>query len=164
MDEVQLANKLYGRRGADRQSWGRDSIRVIIREIQVSEPKATETRLIALLCERMRDDDDALMAAAEYAVRNVLNSQEHAHANKTATPMTSEKRAERREEIEKIAKQKVQILYLNWQMPNGKLARYCTGKYVASVCTPMAKAGKKAGNKLMGQFYSEESLKAEIES
>jgi hypothetical protein len=51
------------------------------------------------------------------------------------------------------------ILLLNWRMPNDVPVRRCKGTYVAKVCGPLAKAGKKAGNKLMGEVFDENGLR-----
>ena len=48
---------------------------------------------------------------------------------------------------------------MNWEMPNGKKLRHCSGDYVAKVCGPMSKAGKKAGRKTMDEVFSEQQLR-----
>jgi len=154
-----------GTKGATRQSWFRDAIRVAFKEIQDENPRiVSEKKLAKLLGDRVRDDPDIFDAAMEYIVRNMVDAQEHyARRSQPRPQLTPEERQQKQEEIKQQTKKDVaMVLYLNWPMPNSKRLRYCEGNYVAKVCAPLARAGKKAGNKLMGQVYSEEELRREI--
>jgi hypothetical protein len=69
----------------------------------------------------MREDDDALAAAAEYAVQKNCNRAKPAR-------QTPEEKAAEKAAIDKAAKEAAkQIVLLNQVMPNGKLMRHCTG-------------------------------------
>ena len=46
---------------------------------------------------------------------------------------------------------------LNIVMPNDKPMRECTGTYVAEHCGQW-EAGRKAGDKLMGEYWTDESI------
>jgi hypothetical protein len=158
--ELNLGNK-----AATQQSWQREfAIRVVIGEIQAEHPRANERRLIELVAERILEDDKARFAAAEYAVKHALSAQQ-GYARQAATAQLSspaqraEYQAKQRTEIAEAAKYIAnQVLWLNMEMPNGKRLRYCDGNYIASIGGKLAKAGKKAGRKLMGQVFDEESL------
>jgi hypothetical protein len=156
-----------GTRGATRESWERDAYRIAFREVQEAHPRAGEAKLVQLMVERCEDDRDLLIAANRYGVRNCLNAQGE-YMRRAASPReqpTQEELQQEQEEIKQQAKKDAAtVLYLNWLMPNNKRLRFCEGNYVAKVCAPMAKAGKKAGNKLMGQVYSEEELRRGIAS
>jgi hypothetical protein len=158
-----------GSKGATYQSWFRDAVRVAFRELQEQHPKAGERKLAQLLGDRARDDPEIFDAAMEYIAHNMLNAQEgyvrrEQERVQLARPKRSaEERQQENEELSRQAKEAAaKILYLNMEMPNGKRLRYCTGDYVAKVCAPLAKLGKKAGNKLMGQAYNEEDIRKEI--
>jgi len=156
-----------GTKGATRQSWFRDAIRVVFKEIQDENPRiVSEKKLAKLLGDRVRDDPDIFDAAMEYIVRNMVDAQEHyARRSRPKPQRTLEDRQQEQEAISQQAKKDAAtVLYLNWPMPNNKRLRFCEGNYVAKVCVPLAKAGKKAGNKLMGQVYSEEELRKEMAS
>lgn len=111
-----------GVRGATMQSWQRDlSIRVHIKELQDQYPNANEARLIRLLADRMRDDDEILIAAAEYAVHNAISVQ------RSYQRLTPEQKAEREALIAAAAKKTAdQIILLNQEAPNGKRWRRVT--------------------------------------
>jgi hypothetical protein len=145
------------KKGATAQSWSRElSIRVVIRELQTEHPKANENRLVKLLQDRCRDDEDAFEACCAYAVKNNLSAQASYHRK----PKTSEERAAENASIQQAAKQIAEkILLLNIEMPNGKRLRFCTGTYIEKLGGGLAKAGKKAGAMIMGQVFDEKSLR-----
>jgi len=155
-----------GSKGATRQSWFRDAVRVAFKEIQDEHPRASEKKWAKLLGDRSRDEPELFDAGWEYIVRNMVDAQEHyARRSQPKPQRTLEERQQEQEEIKQQAKKDAAtVLYLNWLMPNNKRLRFCEGNYVAKVCAPLARAGKKAGNKLMGQVYSEEELRREIAS
>lgn len=149
-----------GSKAATQQSWDREiTIRAIIKEIQDENPRASEKRLVQLLTDRMRDDDDALIAAAEYAVKNAIGAQQN-YASRARYSPTPQQRAQREAEIEKAAKAgAAQILFLNFIQPNGKATRFCSGDYIAKLGGGWVKVGKKAGKKLVGQVFDEAALR-----
>jgi hypothetical protein len=160
-----------GTRGATQQSWQRNiSIRIYIKEIQDAHPRANKDRLVRLLADKMREDDDALMSAAEYAIDNAVSAQRGYVARSEPRPQpiarvtSTPEEIQKRREAEKAQAAEIveRILYLNMEMPNGKRLRFCPGNYVAKVCAPLAKLGKSAGTKLMGQAYSEEDIRKAI--
>jgi hypothetical protein len=102
----------------------------------------------------MCEDKDAMIASAEYAIYNAIVSQQS-----YAKPPTPEERQQRAVQRQQTAAEHVaKILYLNWEMPNSKKLRFCTGDYVAEHCAPLARLGKKAGSKLMGHVFNEEDI------
>jgi hypothetical protein len=144
-----------GTKGATYQSWHGDAIRVIFREIQQEHPRADEKRLVKLLTERIAKEPDAAKAAAEYIVKNMMNVQ-----RAYAKPKSSEQRSKDKVEIETIVTDRVQkFLLLNYQMPNGKRYRHCSGTYVATLGGAYKRVGKKAGSKLIGEVFDENSLR-----
>lgn len=147
-----------GKLAATRQSWSRDSIRKIIAEIQAANPRAGHKQLVKLTAERMREDDDALIAAADYAVTAALNAQDD--YRKRQSGRSQRERAQREARIEATAESiKNQILLLNLEMPNGKRMRYCTGGEMAAFGKGYARIAKKAGNKLVGQVLDEAGVR-----
>ena len=161
-----------GRKAATRQRWGRDSIRPYIRDLQDQNPRASEGKLIALLAQLMRDDDEALVAAAEYAVHNALSVQvKYKRANGEASPAPGPSSTPARgpwmssiERERERAKVVAKMLLLNQEMPNGLKLRDCSGNYVAKLGGQYVKAGKKAGFKLMGRAFDEKSLREYIDA
>jgi hypothetical protein len=146
-------------RGATRQSWQRNkSIRVIIAELQSVHPKASEHVLLQKLRDLAREDDDVLDAFLAYGLRNTLASQEGYKVHERL--VASESKEQRSETIAKAAKESAtKVLLLNLEMPNGKRLRFCDGNYVAKLGGQFVKAGKKAGHKLIGQVFDENSLR-----
>jgi hypothetical protein len=144
-----------GTKGATYQSWHGDAIRVIFREIQQEHPRADEKRLVKLLTERISEEADAAKAAAEYIVKNMMNVQ-RAYSKKS----TPEQRAKDKADIKTTIADRVQtFLLLNYQMPNGKRYRHCSGTYVATLGGAYKRVGKKAGSKLIGEVFDEDSLR-----
>jgi hypothetical protein len=148
-----------GKYAATRQSWSRTSIRVIYAEIKASKPKAEHNTLVKLLGERMREDDDALMAAADYVATNCEEAEiGYAKRRQQSTP---EKRAEVAKQIENTAEAiKNQILLLNLEMPNGKRMRYCTGREVGQFGSAYQRIAKRVGaTKLVGAVLDEAGVR-----
>ncbi len=148
-------------RGATRQSWARDSIRAVFREIQVEHPKAGHGRLARLLADRMQEDPDALNAAADYIVKICLEALEGYERRQPRPPVDPVQREQRQADIvAAAAKIKEQILLLNLEMPNGKRMRYCTGTEMLSWGRGYAKIGKRVGNKIVGQVLNEDEARS----
>jgi hypothetical protein len=146
-----------GVRGATYQSWHGDAIRVIFREIQQANPKTDEKRLIKLLAARLSEDADAAKAAAEYIVKNMIGVQRKYAA--TQAP-TTEQRIERDKKLAAIVQTGInKIILLNYPMPNGQRLRHCSGTYVAKLGGAWSRVGKKAGNKLIGEVFNEDTLR-----
>lgn len=151
-----------GQRGATRQSWSRSSIRAVIFELQTDNPLVDHDALVKLLAERMRDDDDALIAAADYAVTAAENAQDgysRGGARRRRSPQESAReRAEIAAAVENI---KSQILLLNLEMPNGKRMRYCTGAEMAKFGKAYERIAKKVGStKMVASVLSEAQVRA----
>jgi hypothetical protein len=111
----------------------------------------------------MQSDEDVGMSAADWLIalcQEAWRSNKE-RAEKKADPEVRE--AQRKETAEKIDLTvnsiREQFLMLNMEMPNGKRLRFCDGNYVAKFGGGLAKAGKKAGRKLMGQVFDEDSLR-----
>ncbi len=147
-----------GYHAATRQSWQRDSIRTAIAELRDSNPKATEDRLIKLFAERMREDDELLNAAAEYAVINAVNSIARASERPPAKPEERAARAEQQTAL--VENIKEQVMLLNLEMPNGKRMRWCTGAEMTKFGGAFTKIGKKIGaTKIVGQEMDEKQVR-----
>jgi hypothetical protein len=144
-----------GIKGATYQSWHVDAIRVIFREIQEEHPKADDKRLVKILTERLMTDNDTAKAAAEYIVKNMMNVQRSYQSQSTP-----EQQAKRNAEISAAVKIGVnKILLLNYPMPNGQRLRHCSGTYIAKLGGAWTRVGKKAGTKLIGEVFDEDSLR-----
>lgn len=146
-----------GRQGSSRQGWSKVNVRAIIFDLWEDNPKASRDKLTRLLYDRIGSDEDAGMSACDWLIAlcegSWRSNKERAEQNRKF-----QKAAEIRTEatIETIRQQ---FLLLNWQMPNGKRLRFCDGNYVASLGGALAKAGKKAGNKMMGEVFNEDDLR-----
>jgi hypothetical protein len=153
-------------RGATRQSWARDSIRAIFREIQVEHPKAGHKQLVKLLVDRMDDDHEAKVAAADYIVQvclEALESYMKRERQERYRPTPAEKQA-REEAIEATAESiKNQLLLLNLEMPNGKRMRFCTGTEMANFGSAYQRIGKKCGGKMVGSVLDEKEVRALVQ-
>jgi hypothetical protein len=146
-----------GKYGATRQSWSRTSIRVIYAEIKASKPKATHSILVRLLAERMREDDDALQAAADYVATNCEEAETGYARRQRKTP---EQRAEVAQQITATAESiKQQLLLLNLEMPNGKRMRYCTGREMGNFGKAYQRIAKRVGGKLVGAVLDESGVR-----
>lgn len=152
-----------GTHGATRQSWSRDSIRQIFREIQAEYPNAGHEQYIRLLRERCLDDSEAMAAAMDYIVTNLLNAQEgYERRNPTPrTPRTPQQAEERRRDADTMTESiKRQIALLNLPMANGKLARNCTGEELIEIGGRWTKVGKKIGrNATLGSVLNEAEVR-----
>lgn len=151
-----------GMAGAIRQSWSRDSIRQIFRELQEQHPKADHNRLVKLLSERLANEHAALIAACDYIVTNFLDSQEgYERRARQKTTLSPEEVARRRQQTNvAVASIKTQILLLNLPMANGKLARNCTGAELMAIGGGWSRIGKKIGKtKILGQVMNEEEVR-----
>jgi hypothetical protein len=159
-----------GVRPSTRQSWQRDiSIRIHIKEIQDEHPRANEEQLVRLLVERMREDDDALIAAAEYAVHLALLAQRGYQEREEESPAprprprpapTPAERAAREAAIDKAVKEAAtQILLLNQEMPNGKRMRYCTGNEMGKFGKGYQRIAKRCKTKTVGSVLNEKEVR-----
>ena len=153
-----------GHSGITRQSWSRDNIRVIWREIKEAHPKASLERLARILSERLRDDVDLLDAAADYIASNMEAALMRYGAKESAPVAPRKTEAERQRgaatrtaTVESI---KQQIMLLNMEMPNGKRLRYCTGTEVLKFGDGFRRIGKKAGTKMVGSVLNENEVRA----
>lgn len=158
-----------GLRGATRQSWEDNNLRVAIREIIAKHPKAKHDRLVQLLAAQMRDDDDLLLAAADYAVANAVVALNRNVAPEPAPPsvrhpVSEEEREQRKQERDTIVESiKSQILMLNLEMPNGKRMRYCTGAEMIKFGGAYQRIGRKVGAmKMVGSVLGEKEVRAFI--
>jgi hypothetical protein len=149
-----------GKYGATRQSWSRDAIRVVFQEIKRSNSKASHKILVQLLAERMREDDDALKAAADYIV-TACEVAQIGYAERERKTTTPEQRAEVAEQIANTAEAiKNQILVLNLEMPNGKRLRNCTGREMAQFGSAYQRIAKRVGpTKTVGTVLDEAGVR-----
>jgi hypothetical protein len=141
-----------GSKGATFQSWHADAIRVIFRELQSDHPRANEKQLVKHLAERLADDPNAAKAAAEYIVKNMMGVQRG--YNSSREPQNN------RQAVAAAVQAGVnRILLLNYPMPNGQRLRFCSGTYVKKLGGAFERVGKKAGAKLIGEVFDEQSLR-----
>ena len=141
------------------QSWHRDSIRQLVIALVDENPNTTDEHLIQMAIQRMREDEEWLMAAGEYAVMQTLNTM---HARHRSSPVSSQQRAQASAERQTIVENiKQQIMLLNLEMPNGKRMRWCTGAEMEKFGGAFSRIGKKVGkSKTVGQVLSEEQVKS----
>jgi hypothetical protein len=149
-----------GVRGATGDSWRLKSVRNLFATLIDSHPQATETQLVDLCVQRILDDEEYALAAAQYIVRNALQAQEdqkrRTQSNKPA-PVIAAERQEREAKIQQIADQ---IMLLNQEMPNGKRLRYCTREELAGFNKGYDKMIKKMKpGQMVGQAFSEDQVK-----
>jgi len=143
--------------GAIRATWFGDGYRSIIRELAEKYPRADEDRIAKLFAERLESDADLRLQVSQYATANAMRSLHRAKARAGATKFSL---AAIKPQIDAAAAHiQSQVLLLNMEMPNGKRLRYCDGYYVAKLGGGLARAGRKAGKKLMGQVFDEKSLR-----
>jgi len=143
--------------GAARASWLGEGYRSVIRELREKHPRADISRLARLLEDRVEKSPELLRQALEYVVANTVRSLEKAEARTKAPAALAATKSQIDTAAAAITSQ---VLVLNMEMPNGKRLRYCDGNYVAQLGGALAKAGRKAGKKLMGQVFDEKSLRA----
>ena len=150
---------INGKHGATRQSWSRTGIRTVYRELKSEHPKAGHDRLVRLLAERLREDDEALEAAADYVVTNCEEAENGYKRRAVAPPEQRAKaQAEKDEKVEAI---KSQIMLLNLEMPNGKRMRWCTGAEMVRFGGAYTRIGKRVGStKIVGSELSEAQVRA----
>jgi hypothetical protein len=159
-----------GTKGATRQSWGRDNIRQIFREIQAENPSAGAERLARLLSERMEEDSDARLAGASYIVDNLLNSQKAYERREEPTrperkaPTPEETAARKKQTEETVESIKSQILLLNMEMPNGKRMRHCTREEMQGFRSGYGRIIKKMKpGQTVGQVFDEASIRTAMD-
>lgn len=141
------------------QSWQKDSVRTAVACLREANPKASESRLVTLFAEKMREDESLLLAAAEYVVILAVNSIERsANARAVKAP---ERRAERAATQAAVVENiKEQVMLLNMEMPNGKRMRWCTGAEMQKFGGAFTKIGKKVGTtKTVGAVLDEKQVR-----
>lgn len=150
-----------GKFGATRQSWARASIRTIYAEIVAKHPRAGHSTLVRLVAERLREDDDALQAAADYVVTNCEEAQEGYAKRQQRQPASPQERAQRQDEIKATVESiKSQILLLNLEMPNGKRMRYCTREEMALFGAGYVRLAKRMKpGQMVGQAFNEKQVR-----
>lgn len=155
-----------GTHGATRQSWSRESIRVIYAELKAEHPKADHSRMVKLLAERL-EEEDARKAAADYIVTACENAQvgyEKRDERRSGTHRrrTAQERQKEDEEVEAAAESiKDQIMFLNQEMPNGKRMRYCTGAEMDKFGKAYQRIAKRVGStKMVGSVLNEKEVRA----
>jgi hypothetical protein len=144
--------------GAIRQSWSRDSIRAVFAEIKAQKPKANHTMLVKLLAERIADDDDARLAAADYIVTNFLEAETKYH---TRTRTYNKRSSDQIKQDVATASENLttQILQLNLEMPNGKKMRHCTGTEMGKFGKGYARIARRVGSKTVGSVLDESEVR-----
>jgi hypothetical protein len=127
--EVNIAIRSTARHGAG----DRDDIKIVVEQLHAEHPRVGENVLIRLLEKRLRQDDDALRAAAEFIVETTLAAQ-----HKLAERLNRRSAPPERKALERAATAAIvdatarKVLLLNLVMPNGKPMRDCTGTEMAS--------------------------------
>jgi hypothetical protein len=157
-----------GRRGATRESWGRDASRVAFKEVYDANPTAGERELAEKMREKGFEDESIDRAVYLYTVHNMLEAlkgyERRAAPARPRIERTPEQAAARQQEsIERRASIRAQavVVLLNLPMANGKLARNCTGEELIEMGGNWVKLGKKIGkNKILGQVLNEKEAQA----
>jgi hypothetical protein len=128
------------------------SLPPVIHSLLQEHPYADTEHLVSVLCDRLRRDEDLLEALARYAIRQLELPQ--------ITMQRERAPALSRKMIQKAAKLAANhILLLNLPMPNGLRLRFCTGTYIAKLGGKLTLVGKRAGVKLVGDVFDEDSLR-----
>lgn len=150
---------MTGKFGATRQSWRRDSLRSAYAEIVAENPGFSHTKIVQLMAERAREEDDLLIAAMEYIVTNCEEAQVGYKKRQVRTPQQIKCQDE--EDAASVKSIQDQIMLLNQEMPNGKRMRYCNGREMAKWGSAYAKIAKRVGpTKLVGSVLSEAQVRA----
>lgn len=145
------------------QSWHRGSIRELMTGLIDEYPRMNDEGLVRLAIERMREDEEWLIAAGEYAAMQTLST---LHRRKEAMPTPAlsipveraHSKAQQQILVEKI---KDQIMLLNLEMPNGKRMRYCTREEMAGFNKGYDRLIKKMKpGQMVGQAFDEAQVKA----
>jgi len=112
-----------GALAATRQTWKAKSIRDLLAELIKANPAAGNRVLLAKFIERLREDDDYFLAAAEYAFDNAMRAFHKKQKRRPAAKQTAKSAAVHAKLVAQI---KGRVL-LKLKMPNGKELRNCTG-------------------------------------
>jgi hypothetical protein len=119
--------------GTARHGGHRDDIKIIVDQIHAEHPRVGENVLIRLVEKRLRQDDDALRAAAEYIVETTLEARHKLDQRlnrRPASPQQNElARAATAAIVDATAKK---VLLLALIMPNGLPMHANSGKDMAS--------------------------------
>ena len=150
-----------GYRGATRQTWKGDPLRTAVLQLRKDHPHASPDDINKYLAELAREDDDLLVALAEYGGTNTQIAIE-AQERRLAMRPTPQARQERQiDEHKMIASIQSQIMLLNLEMPNGKRMRYCTGAEMEQFGQAYRRIARKVGKtKRVGQVLDEKGVKA----
>lgn len=153
---VQHTTVDQGKTGAKRQSWKKASPRTILIKLIAENPHETrqdEEKILELLWEQVKDDEDTIRVMCEYW--GVNNYKSIVYRSDDALKIEREKKVK-----EAKASIMTKILLLDWNMPNGKKLRDCnksdcvkTGGWLLGV------AKKLKANQTVGQVFSEKQLK-----
>jgi hypothetical protein len=151
--------ELNYRQAVAQQSWHRNSIRELMTALIDEYPNATDEVLIRRAIDKMREDEEWLVAAGEYAAMQTLTT---LHRRKETAAPTPEVRAQRQAEQQAAVENiKEQILLLNLEMPNGKRLRYCTREEVAGFSKGYDRLAKKMKpGQMVGQAFDEAQVRA----
>jgi hypothetical protein len=150
--------ELAYKQAVSRQSWHRDSIRTLMVTLIDQYPGENDDGLIRRAIDKMREDEEWLVAAGEYAAMQTLSTI-HRRKEMAIDPVArQEHRAEQQAQIEKI---KDQIMLLNLEMPNGKRLRYCTREDLAGFNKGYDRLVKKMKPlQMVGQAFNEDQVRA----
>lgn len=144
-----------GHRGATGDSWRLKSVRNLFADLIAKHPDASEVKLIDMCAERIRDDEEYALAAAQYIVRNALEAREKQARQRSIAIQRP------REQPALVASIKEQIMLLNLEMPNGKRLRYCTREEVAKWGKGYERMAKKMKpRQMVGQAFDEAQVKS----
>lgn len=148
-----------GRLGATRQTWKPSDVRNLIMSLIDEHPKASEERLRKLFLEKIREDDDYLIAAADYAFTNNFRALERQRINDPRAPIAA--LMKQREETSEVETIKSQISQLNLEQSNGKRLRWCTREEIMKFGSGYQRMAKKMKpGQLVGQAFNEQQVRA----
>jgi hypothetical protein len=132
------------------------SVKLIVRQLHAEHPRAGESKLVRLLVDRMREDDDVLIAGARFIIENAVEPRhklEHRLQSRSAPP--AQKQLEHAKTAAAVQAVTAQIRLLTLVMPNGKRMADCTGTEMAGFSHAYRRIAQAAGPKTVGTVLSE---------
>lgn len=150
-----------GHHAATRQSWSEQTdMKELITRLRDEYPGAALDEIVRRFRERVRDNEEYLIACTEYAVVNTWNNMERLLRQSIVRPAPHIAQAAAQEREAKIQEISDRLL-LNLEMPNGKRMRWCTGGEMKKFGGAYTRIGEKVGrSKTVGQVLSEDQVKA----
>lgn len=125
-----------GKLGATRQSWNRNSPREVLKALINTHPRESESELLRIFTDEIRQNEGHVDAIIEYWFTNNLRSMRRAEPSVDLVRARAAERQAKITELKQVverviehkAEAKAQIKMLALIMPNGKALKDCTGR------------------------------------